>query len=58
MSAEILPFRTKKLTGFLPEEYRTDKAAHDFRLKANSFLKDAFEDTAPAEYCAPESDPA
>lgn len=43
MSAEILPFRTKKLTGFLPEESK--QAEKD-------------EDTAPAEYVSPESDPA
>jgi hypothetical protein len=57
MSAEILPFRTKKLTGFLPEEEvrlpaGLEKAYREVRKELADLV-----DMVPAEYCAPENDP-
>lgn len=53
MSAEILPFRIKKLTGFLPGETTLEQAYREVRKELADLV-----DTAKAEYVAPEQDPA
>jgi hypothetical protein len=51
---EVVEFRTKRLTGFIPEQ--PDGNSKDKQNRA--FWKGQSEDTAPSEYRAPDEDGA